>query len=160
MKCMRCLNHNLQHDTSENPSESPTSTTLCETKHISGWGYILMTCRQSSRCWNTSYMYEADLLRVWSEWGASIITYSMIQVRNQENLLLPHLTVRPSIYQVGVASLWPVAKVAGAETLNICLKKTCFEYEVCEVSEWDVTVQPHGKSRWITYSHLWLWDQA
>jgi len=42
-----CLNHNLQHDTSQNPSESPTTTTTfhfdCEAHHISGWGCILMT---------------------------------------------------------------------------------------------------------------------
>ena len=28
MKCMRCLNHNLQHDASKKPSELPTTTTL------------------------------------------------------------------------------------------------------------------------------------
>ena len=28
------------------------------------------------RCWNTLYMYEEDLLWVWSVWGASIKTYS------------------------------------------------------------------------------------
>jgi hypothetical protein len=71
-----------------NPGESPTPTFDCETKYISGWCCILMTCSHSSRCWNTIYMYEEDLLWVWSGWGASIIMYSMIQVGTQE-LLLP-----------------------------------------------------------------------
>jgi hypothetical protein len=54
----------------------------------------------------TLYIYEEDLLWVWRGWGASIITYSMIQVRNQETLLvlMPPPCVKPSIYQCGVAS--------------------------------------------------------
>jgi len=48
------------------------------------------------------------------------------------------LTVRQSINISGwVASLQPVAAVAGADTHYICMKKTCNEYEsyeVCEVS--------------------------
>ena len=27
MKCMQCPNHNVQHDPSENPSDSPTTAT-------------------------------------------------------------------------------------------------------------------------------------
>jgi hypothetical protein len=34
---------NLQHITSEKPSECPNSTFHCETKHISDWGCIHMT---------------------------------------------------------------------------------------------------------------------
>jgi len=33
--------------------------------------------------------------------------------------------------KAGAASLCPVATVEGAETLNICIKKSCSEYEVC-----------------------------
>jgi hypothetical protein len=65
------LNHsNLQHDPNEKPREYPTTTfdCDCETKHLSGWCCILMTCSRSSRCWNTLYMYEEDLLWVWSVW--------------------------------------------------------------------------------------------
>jgi hypothetical protein len=34
MKWVGDLNHNMQHITSENPSQCPTVTTVCETKHI------------------------------------------------------------------------------------------------------------------------------
>jgi hypothetical protein len=68
-----------------------------DSKHISGWGCILMTTSRSSWCWNTWHVYKLDLLWVWSGWDASIMTYSIIQVRNQENHLQLHLTVRPSM---------------------------------------------------------------
>jgi len=61
----------------------------CETKHISGWGCILMTPSHGRRCSNALYVYEVYLIWVCSGWGASIITYNMIQVRNRVNLLLP-----------------------------------------------------------------------
>ena len=44
----------------------------CEPKHISGWGYILMTCSHCWRCWNTLYIYKEDLLWVWTGCGVSI----------------------------------------------------------------------------------------
>jgi len=41
-----------------------------------------------------------------------------------------HSQVSESKYQGVAASLWPVvATVEGAETLNICTKKSCSEYE-------------------------------
>jgi hypothetical protein len=89
MMWMGCLNHNLQLNPSETPSESPTA--------ISRWVCILMTTGCSSRCWNALYIYELDLLWVWTGWGASIITCIIIQVRNQENHLPLPVTVRPSI---------------------------------------------------------------
>ena len=93
------LNHNLQHDPSEKPRESPTATAALsvtvkpKTKHISVWGCILMTTSHSRRYWNTLCMYEVDLPRGWTGLGAPIITYFIIQVRNQEKetLLLPLL---------------------------------------------------------------------
>ena len=63
----------------------------CETQHISGWHCILMTTSCSRRCENALYMYKVDLPWVWNGWGASIITYSMMQARNQVNCLLPLL---------------------------------------------------------------------
>ena len=51
----------------------------CETKHISGWGCILMTPSHGRRCSNALYVYELDLIWVWSGWGVSIISHSMIQ---------------------------------------------------------------------------------
>ena len=64
------------------------------------------------------------------------------------------VTVRPSIHPVGVAPLWEGAAVAEAETLYICMKKTCYEYEVCVGSKSYVTFQPHGKTKWITHHPL------
>jgi hypothetical protein len=150
-----------------------------------------MTTSHSSRCWIALYMNKEDLLWVWSEWGASMVIYSMLQVRNRENHLLPllltdpayirlglhpydhwpqnmirkhfiyvcrrsdmslkwvgcfnhfptHATsesekpresptstdtdteaVRPSIYQAGIACLWPLAAIEGAKTHYICIK--------------------------------------
>jgi hypothetical protein len=48
----------------------------------------------------------------------------MSHVKSQPNLLLPLQCVRPSTkhYQAGVASLWPLATVEGAETHYICMK--------------------------------------
>jgi hypothetical protein len=41
------------------------------------------------------------------------------------------VTVKPSIYQAGIAFLWPtLAAVYGTETLHICIKKTWHEDEV------------------------------
>jgi hypothetical protein len=91
MKWVGCLNHNLQHATLVHVRYQVNLLLLplwCETKHISGWGFVLMTTSHSGRCWNKLYMYEVDLIWVWSGWGASIITYSMLQVRDQVNLLL------------------------------------------------------------------------
>ena len=38
---------------------------------------------------NTFYMYEVDLVWVWSGWGVPIISYSMSPVRNQDKILWP-----------------------------------------------------------------------
>ena len=42
-----------------------------------------------------------------------------------------HSQVPEGRYQGVAASLWPVATVEGAEFHCICIKKTCYEYEVC-----------------------------
>ena len=90
---------------------------------ISGWGCIhMIASRSSTCCWISLYMHDEDLLWLWRWWGVSIITYSMIQVRKRVNLVLPHWDcVRPSIYQLKVASIWPLTRVEGAETLYICI---------------------------------------
>jgi hypothetical protein len=55
---------------------------------------------------------------------------------NHKNLQKPtsytniiHSQVPEGRYKGVAASLWPIAAVAGAETLYICMKKTCYEYE-------------------------------
>jgi hypothetical protein len=63
---------------------------------VSVWGCILiMTTRQSRRCWNTVHMYEVDLLWVWTGWVPTI-NGNLQHIANQETLLLP---VKPRIYQ-------------------------------------------------------------
>ena len=103
LKWRGCLNHNLTPATSQTPTDSHCHHCECETQHISAWNCLHMTTGHNRRWWNALYMYEEDLLWVWTGWGQSIITYSMTQVRNQVkvNLLLPPLcsvSARPSIY--------------------------------------------------------------
>jgi len=57
-------------------------------EQISGWDFILMTTSHSSRCRKSLYMYEEDLLWVWSGLGFSIICNSRTPWQNQENFLL------------------------------------------------------------------------
>jgi hypothetical protein len=122
--------------TKRDPPTTPRRSILRSQRQISECGGILMTSSRCSRCWIALFMYKEDLLWVWSGWGASIITYSILQVRTQVNCLLPPLCVRPSrYYQCGVASLWPRAQIEGAETLYICLKKISYEYEVYELPQ-------------------------
>ena len=98
MNWVECLNYNLQHDTSN------FLLLWHESHHISVSGLeciLLITTSRCSRWWNALYIYELDLLWVWTGRGASIITYIIIQVRNQENhlLLLLPLTVRPRTWR-------------------------------------------------------------
>jgi hypothetical protein len=83
--CMKCIWYEFEVD--EKSQSYPTATacpqweshsesynpTTGHREQITGWSCILMTCSCCSRCWIALYMYEEDLLWVWSEWGASII---------------------------------------------------------------------------------------
>ena len=90
VKWVWCTNHNLtQHDTSEKPSESPTTTTVTVRPSISGWGCIHMIASRSSTCWITLFMHDKEVLWVWGGWGALIITLHMLQVIVQDNHLMP-----------------------------------------------------------------------
>jgi hypothetical protein len=66
---------------------------------------------------NTLYMYGVDLIWVWSGWDASIITYSILQVVDSLTAVTVTVIVKPN--QVGVASLWPLTAVGGAEVLKL-----------------------------------------
>jgi hypothetical protein len=68
-----------------------------------------MTTSYSRRCWNALYMYEVDLRWVWSEWGATMVIYSMLQVRNRENHLLPLLLTDPAYIRLALHPYehWP-----------------------------------------------------
>jgi hypothetical protein len=165
MKCMGCLNHILQHDTSPNPSESPTTTTENVKPSISAWGGICMSTGRNRRCWNTLYMYEVDLLWVWSGWVASIITYSMIQVKIRVNLLLLILPPSQSRYQLWVASLWALAAEGGTRTLYICMKSTSCEYKSDGVHQsyptaWYKSKPKLSESPRYCYCYHWDWKPS
>jgi hypothetical protein len=57
--------------------------------------------------------------------------HNLQHIASEKPRELPTATV--TIYQDKAASSWPAAAVEGAETHNICMKKTCYEYEVSEV---------------------------
>ena len=64
----------------QKPTESPRNYCLYPLRgQISMWVCIHMTVIHSRKCWNTLYMYEVDLIWVWSGVGVVIITYSTIQ---------------------------------------------------------------------------------
>ena len=54
---------------------------------------------------------------------------SMPKVDARVNLLLDY-TPLPEKIQCGVKSIWLPAMVEGAKTIDICMKLTCYEYEV------------------------------
>jgi hypothetical protein len=122
MNWIWCPNHNLQHIACEKPSESPTALLppWGETKR---WGGICMATNNSRRCWNTLYMYEADLLWVWFGWAASIITYNMIhlmlvnvEAEAYQVLPSPPLTLRDLIFSVG--SIYFCQLITSATTIT------------------------------------------
>ena len=65
----------------------------------------------------TCYEYELDggFNHKYLQWPTSYTNYIHSQV--------------PEGIHEGVVALWPLEIVAGAETLYICMKKTCYEYE-------------------------------
>jgi len=112
-------------------SPAPSRNPLTGLKgQISGCGCILMTGSHCWRCWIALYMYKEDLLWVWSVWGVWGLNHKNKQ-RPTSYTNNIHTQVPESKYQGVAASLWPVATVEGAELHYICIKKTCYEYEVC-----------------------------
>ena len=104
-------------------------------RFVSSWwalAYAVHTIEDDQSLSNHIKWSRADVSMKWV--GCPIIIYSIIKVRHQVNLLLLQLfTMRPSIYQVWVALLWPLATVEGAEILYISMKKTCCECEAYEM---------------------------
>jgi hypothetical protein len=85
------------------------------------------------RCWNTKY--------VWTRSAMSMIWVGCLNHnpqhdtrRNRPNHLLPPLCVWERAY-AGVASIWPLATIGGAETLYICITKTWYEYEFSDMPQ-------------------------
>jgi hypothetical protein len=134
-----------------------------------------MTTSRSSWCWNTWHVYELDLLWVWSGWDASIMTYSIIQVRNQENHLQLPVTVRPSISGWGYILMTASRSIRCGNTLYVYgedltrvwggWSASIITYSMIQVN---MTVNPRGwgyilttysrSSRcWIAL-HIWSWS--
>jgi len=156
MKWVGSLNHNLQHAASERPSESPLL--LRDTKHISGWGCVHMTTSHSGRCWNAWYMYDIDLIWVWSGWGASIITYSMLQVR--ETLLLLLL---PQWFISGWGCVLMTTSHSGrCWTHYICMNLTCYHMSMRWLGCLNHNLQHAASTLLLLPQWLWLgvWHQA
>jgi hypothetical protein len=93
---MKMIWHEYEVYAVPDPSETPDSPTAAtfyfycdfETKHISttlsDWGCILMTISSSSRWWNTLYIYDKELIWVWSV----IITYHTAWSKSDQEILL------------------------------------------------------------------------
>ena len=128
MKWVGCPNHILTHMqvTSDKPQTIKTKRiSYChchchidyETQRISGLDCKHMTIGYNRNWWNTLYIHKVDLLWVWSGWGVSIITCSILQVRTQVNvlLLLPlllqvHIYIRLEL-ELHPYDHWPQLKV-------------------------------------------------
>ena len=89
-----------------------------ETKHISGWGCILMTTSHSRRSLK-HILYKCrrpDMSMKFVSCPYHNLHHTTRETP-RDSPSTATVTVRPSIYQAGIASLWPLATVAGAETL-------------------------------------------
>ena len=107
----------------------------CETQHtgISGWDCVLMTTIHNRMYWIRLYMYGEDLMWVRSGWRVGCRNHNRTPATSYKKcrthtLSYCALTVRPGICQAGIASIWPLATVEGAETFYMCMKLTCDEY--------------------------------
>jgi len=135
MKLVGCLNHsNLTHATSVelNPHTlllPPPPLWLWDPAyHVEVASLWPLAAVEGAETHYIIYMYEVDLILVLSGWGASTITYNMIQVRNQDNLLLPFWLWDKAHIRLELHSY-----VAGAETL--------YMYEVDMSMKWMVVSQ-------------------
>ena len=107
---MGCLNHDLQHNPSEKPRESPTTACDCETQHIR-LGLHPDDCQPQ-------YKMRKHIICIWRRPDESMRRVECLNhnIKHDTSQSPSALTVNPSIYQVGVTSLRPIAAVAGAES--------------------------------------------
>ena len=116
-----------------------------------------MTRSHGWRWWNTLYIYKEDLLWVWTGWGFLIISTNWESTFCTHDI---HSQVIESKNQGVVASIWPIATVAGAELHYICIKKTCYE-----ISCWGCILMTTSRSTWCwnalhiyELDLLWVWS--
>jgi len=103
--------------------------------------YILMTTRHSWRRWNTLYMYEVDLVGVWSGLEVPIISYSMSPVR------IPLKFLRPSPPLWEWCMIWCCGIMTASHGWR--LLNTFYRYEVDLVwvwSGWEVLIISYSMS--------------
>ena len=134
LNCVRGLNHKYPQRLHLIHQGDPHSGPIRE--QILGWDCILMTSSHCCRCWNTLYIYKVDLQWVWTVCRVSIISThrdQRLHLLHQEH---PLSGPREQIlgWDCGIASLWPVATVAGAETLYIYKEDLLWVWTVCGVS--------------------------
>ena len=125
--------------------------------HLTGVPWVGVVCVPA---WGCNYM-PFDQSRMWSDIfyihmvnDRYSLKWSVPSTSHGGMLVCTHLRsqVSGSKYQGVAASLWPVAAVEGAQTLNICIKKTYNEYEACggpqskELTETHLLYQQHPLS--------------
>ena len=108
-----------------------------------------MTTGHFRWCWNTLYIYKEDLLWVWTGLGVSFTS-----ANRDSYSCTKHITLRShrAYNKAGAASLWPVATVKGAELHYICIKKTCYEYEL----DWGVSIIRTNRDPYSCTKHITL----
>ena len=133
MKWVGCINHNLQHDTSEKPSETPTSAMWL-------WNQVDISVglHDPNEHWPLATVAGAEthyicsnLLWVWSGWGASIITYRMIQCQNPTQSLTPPMWLEDSM----LISVWDCILVTTG-----CVRATCDFLNTLRTTAWALTM--------------------
>ena len=73
---------------------------------------------------------ESLYICVWRRHDESMRKVECLNHNIQNDTVNSYLTVNPIIYHAGVASLWPLAAVAGAEMHYIYMNLIFYEYEV------------------------------
>jgi hypothetical protein len=134
--------------TSLNPSEYPTASTETVGPRYFRLGLHPYDPSPNTRCQNTSYRHDKDLIWVWSVWGASIIVYSMIQVRNRVIHLLPLWLWDQDISDWGCILM----------TTNHSWRRwnTSYRYEEDLIGVWSY-IHVRNQVNLLPYCHHWLW---
>jgi hypothetical protein len=154
MKGMGGPNHILQHVPSEKPRESPTTACDCETQHIR-LGLHPDDCQPQ-------YKMQKHTICIQRRSDESMRRVECLNhnIQHDTSQSPTALTLNPITYHAGVASLWPLAAVAGAETHDMYTNLIFYEYEVDGMPQSWPTASSKWETKRITYNCLWLWDPA
>jgi hypothetical protein len=144
---------NLQHDTSQNPRQSPTATTVTVNVRPSIYQHWVASL------WPLATIEGAEtnyilMSMTWYEYEVNEVSHNDTSQNPRQSPTAAIVTVRPRI-SGGVASSWPVAKVAGAKSLHICIKSTSYEYELYRGPQSWPTAYCKWETKWMSYCHHW-----